>query len=58
MCKMIAFLIGRGTQRMIGEILHENHGMRDLARSNGFVVDPAGSDADALRVVLTLPGSK
>ena len=58
MRKMIDFLIGRGTQRMVGDILRENHGMRDLARSNGFVVDPAGSDADALRVVLTLPGSK
>ena len=57
MRKMIGFLIGRGTQRMVGAVLHENHGMRELARSNGFVVDAAGSDADALRVVLTLPGS-
>ena len=57
MRKMIGFLIGRGTQRMVGDILHENHGMRELARSNGFVVDAAGSDADALHVVLTLPGS-
>ena len=58
MHKMIDFLTGRGTQRMVGDILHENLGMRELARSNGFVVDAAGSDADALRVVLTLPGSK
>ena len=58
MRKMIDFLTGRGTQRMVGDILHENLGMRELARSNGFVVDAAGSDADALRVVLTLPGSK
>ncbi len=58
MRKMIDFLIGRGTQRMVGAVLHENHGMLELARSNGFVVDTAGSDADALRVVLTLPGSK
>ena len=58
MHKMIDFLTGRGTQRMVGDILHENRGMRELARSNGFVVDAAGSDADALRVVLTLPGSK
>ena len=58
MRKMIDFLIGRGTQRVIGAVLHENHGMRELARSNGFVVDAAGSDADALRVVLTLPGAK
>ena len=58
MRKMIDFLTGRGTQRMVGDILQENHGMRELARSNGFVVDAAGSDADALRVVLTLAGSK
>ncbi len=57
MRKMIRFLSGRGTQRMVGAVLHENHGMRELARSNGFVVDAAGSDADALRVVLTLPGA-
>ena len=56
MRKMIGFLSRRGTQRMIGAVLHENHGMRELARSNGFVVDAGGSDADALRVVLTLPG--
>ena len=58
MRKMIGFLIGHGTQRMVGDILHENRGMRELARSNGFVVDAAGSDADALHVVLTLPGSR
>ena len=57
MRKMIGFLFGLGTQRMVGDILHENHGMRELAWSNGFVVDAAGSDADALQVVLTLPGS-
>ena len=57
MRKMIGFLIGRGTQRMVGAVLHENHGMRELARANGFLVDAAGSDADALRIVLTLPGS-
>ena len=56
MRKMIDFLTGRGTQRMVGAILHANLGMRELARSNGFVVDAAGSDADALRVVLMLPG--
>ena len=57
MRKMVGFLTGRGTQRMVGAVLHENHGMRELARSNGFVIDAAGSDADALRVVLTLPGA-
>ena len=57
MRKMVGFLTGRGTQSMVGAVLHENHGMRGLARSNGFVVDAAGSDADALRVVLTLPGA-
>jgi hypothetical protein len=30
--------------------------MRDLALSNGFVLDRAGSDVDALRFVLPLAG--
>ena len=52
--KMIRYLRGRGTGRVIGFVLHENLAMRDLAVSNGFVVDRAGSDADALRLVLPL----
>ena len=54
MKKMIDFLAGRGTRRMVGDVLHENRSMRELARSLGFVVETTGHDADALRVVLTL----
>jgi len=55
--KMIRYLRGRGTGRVVGFVLHENLAMRDLAMSNGFVVDRAGSDADALRLVLPLGGA-
>ncbi|MDB5859528.1 MAG: hypothetical protein JWQ76_3217 [Ramlibacter sp.] len=55
MQKMIGFLSGRGTQRMVGYILRENLTMRELARSLGFEVDTASSDTDALFVVLKLP---
>ena len=34
--------------------MHENLPMRKLALAQGFVVDAAASDADALRVVLDL----
>ena len=52
--KMIEFLSRRGTQQMIGDVLRENEAMRELARSQGFAVNAAASDADALRFVLTL----
>jgi len=55
MHKMIEFLARRGTQRMVGYVLRENKGMRELARSLGFVLDAGASDADALYFVLTLP---
>jgi len=55
--KMIRYLRSRGTERVVGFVLHENAGMRDLALSNGFVLDRAGSDVDALRFVLPLAGS-
>jgi len=55
--KMIRYLRGRGTGRVVGFVLHENLAMRDLAVSNGFVVDRAGSDADAFRLVLSLSDS-
>ena len=58
MRKMIAFLTLRGTERMVGSVLRENSNMRELAQSTGFVVDVAKSDADALFVVLALPGSQ
>jgi acetyltransferase len=57
--KMIRYLRSRGTTRLVGFVLHENMAMRDLALSSDFAVDRAGSDADALRLVLPLndPGA-
>ncbi len=46
----------RGTQRMVAYVLRENEGMRELARSQGFALNAAASDADALYFVLVLPG--
>ena len=42
----------RGTQRMVGYVLRENEAMRELAQSQGFVVDAVASDA--LFLALTL----
>jgi hypothetical protein len=53
---MIDFLSRRSTQRMIGYGLRENEAMRELARSHGFAVSAAASDADAPCFVLTLQG--
>ena len=55
MHKMIDFLRGRGTQRMVGFVLRENDLMRKLARSLGFVADVDASDTQAVGVVLNLP---
>ncbi len=54
--KLIEFLSGRGTQRMIGYVLRQNEAMRELARSHGFVVNASSSDVDALFVTLALAG--
>jgi acetyltransferase len=56
MRKMVDYLALRGTRRMVGLVLRENHAMRALAASVGLEVDTAGSDVDALRYVLELPG--
>ena len=56
--KMIDFLSRRGTQRMVAYVLRENKGMRELARSQGFAVNSAASDVDALCFVLALPGPR
>ena len=53
--KMIEYLAGRGTQRMVGMVLRENDGMRELARSLGLAIDPAESDTDSLHFALALP---
>ena len=48
------FVRGRGTQRLVGLVLRENLAMRNLALFEGFEIDEAGSDIDALRFVLDL----
>ncbi len=55
MRKMIDFLSRRGTQRLVGDVLRDNEGMRHLARSLGFVLEASASHSDALRFVLALP---
>ncbi|MBA3589198.1 bifunctional acetate--CoA ligase family protein/GNAT family N-acetyltransferase, partial [Methylibium sp.] len=52
--KLIAYLRGRGTQRMVGEVLRENQPMRELARSIGMHVDAEASEGSSLRYVLEL----
>ncbi len=54
MAKILHYLKSRGTQRVIGDVLHENKPMRDLATRLGFRIDAAGSDDFALRYVLEL----
>jgi acetyltransferase len=55
--KLLRYLDAHGTQRVIGDVLHENHAMRQLATSHGFELDPDGPDDSSLRYVLTLrPG--
>jgi acetyltransferase len=38
--KMIRYARAQGTQRLIGTVLHENGSMLQLARDNGFAVEP------------------
>ena len=52
--RMIEYLESRGTERMVGDVLHENDAMRRLALAHGFKLDPAGSSAGSLRFVLNL----
>lgn len=52
--KMITFLSGRGTQRMVGYVLRENEAMRKLARSLGFEPVASPNDADAVLLALNL----
>jgi len=57
LAKMIAYLKGKGTRRMVGIVMRENGAMRELALAQGMAIDNAGSDPDALRFVLPLsPG--
>ncbi len=54
MRKMIAFLSGRGTRRMVGHVLRENDAMRKLAGSLGFETIHAPTNADAVFLALKL----
>jgi len=54
MAKILRYLAHAGTQRVIGDVLHENRPMRDLAERLGFRVDTARSDDFALRYRLEL----
>ncbi|MBC7663421.1 MAG: GNAT family N-acetyltransferase, partial [Caulobacter sp.] len=54
MRKMIAFLKGRGTQRMVGHVLRENEAMRKLAGSLGFQPTAAPTEPDAVFLALKL----
>ena len=57
MDKIVRFLVGRGTIRIVGVVMRENAPMRALALSLGFSVDVAASDEDGLRFVLPLPAA-
>ena len=57
MRKMIAFLSGRGTQRMVGDVLRENQSMHDMCRAQGFKQEAPASDGLTLNLVLRLPAA-
>jgi acetyltransferase len=52
--KMVRYQRSCGTQRLVGDVLHDNHAMRDLARHLGLHADPAQSDAESYCFVLDL----
>jgi acetyltransferase len=54
--KMVAYLAGRGTQRIVGRVMRENQAMRGLAEALGFVgkPDPAAGGEEFV-FVLDLP---
>jgi acetyltransferase len=52
--KMVRYLQGHGTQRLVALVLRENTAMRELATRSGFKSDAAGSDNTTLRYVLEL----
>lgn len=54
MDKMIKYLKSRGTKRMVALVLPDNRAMLELGQSAGMVVDKAGSDSDAVHLVLKL----
>lgn len=60
MDKLIRYQRARGTQRIVGDVILENVGMRDLARRLGFVELPAedGDGCCAIRLDLQAPSSQ
>ncbi len=52
--KMIDYVTSNGTQRMVAQVLRENHGMRQLARTHGFTLQLDRSDGETLTFVLDL----
>ena len=54
MARLIDYLKGRGTQRVVGYVLRENTLMNGLAADLGFVQQSRGDSDDTLRWVLTL----
>ena len=53
MNKLLRYLRSSGTQRVVGDVLHENRAMRELAESLGFRIDNSIHD-DVLHYVLNL----
>jgi acetyltransferase len=54
MARLIDYLKGRGTQRVVGHVLRENTLMNGLASELGFVEHAQGDGDDTLRWVLAL----
>jgi acetyltransferase len=52
--KMIAFLRERGTQRLVADVLRENHSMCEMVQTLGFELDKHTGFDDPLRFVLFL----
>ena len=60
MDKLIRYQRARGTQRIVGDVILENTGMRELARRLGFVEQPAedGDGCCAIRLDLRAPSGQ
>ena len=54
MGKLLRYLRNRGTQRVVGDVLHENRPMRELAEGLGFRIDEKVHDDFVLHYVLNL----
>jgi len=54
MDKIVRYLKAHGTGRVVGDVLHENRRMRELAARHGFHVDEAVRDDSALHYVREL----